>query len=142
MSEFDDIIEKAAALPLLDAAFDLWLETGTLHALEGWRHIWPPPGMYGNDIDARVRYMRATAHENRMFDWLKMAHPAASDDDARQAIRAAVKFEDDCFRHFGDRSVREDGSVEQAVNLARREHPDYQERTYKRAGSHLSFMMR
>jgi hypothetical protein len=139
MTTFGDLIIRAAEVPLLDAAYDLWINRLILHEGEGWRYVVRAHGVDSSDSTAQIRYEHETAHEGRMLHWLKTAHPVASDDDARQAIKTAVKFDEDCFKYFVD---GEEDAAEKAIERARRESPDFRERTYSRAAIHLSFQMR
>jgi hypothetical protein len=54
------------------------------------------------ELMARIKYEHDHAEDGRTFDRLKRAHPEATDADAKQAIIAAVKFDDDCFKYFSN----------------------------------------
>ena len=52
-----------------------------------------------------MRHDRDFAQDGPAFIHLKSAHPRASDADIKQAIIAAVRFEDACFKYFGGDSI-------------------------------------
>lgn len=146
MTEIEKIIAEAAALPLNDAAYALWREKSRLDSLE-----LPPMTPEQRaiamakpiaEISAEIRYERDHAEDGRTFGRLKRAHPEAEDAEAKQAIVAAVRFDDCCFRCFdlaqGDFSER----IERAVALAARDHPGYLEQTYRLARYHVGYHMK
>jgi uncharacterized protein (DUF4415 family) len=94
------------------------------------------------EISARIRYQRDHAQDGPTFGRLKRVHPQATDADVKQAIAAAVKFDDDCFRYFryggGDYQER----VERAVALAAGDNPGYLATTYRDAENHVAYYMK
>ena len=84
---------------------------------------------------------QATGYD-RTFDRLKEAHPEASDEDLKRAMKAAVKLNQDCVRHFSYSSRNYHDDVTRGVDLAKIENPDFQERTYKSAWNSLAWSMR
>ncbi len=77
---------------------------------------------------ARARSIaRANAHNGPTFARLKQAHPAFGDDILKEAIKAAVKFDDDCFASYPHEHGDEQDKAVRAVARARprlsREHP-------------------
>jgi hypothetical protein len=152
MSQLDDAIARAAQLPLLDAAYGLWKEKSTLDRAEQPPRPAPRAGANLRDPDvvkqlvrqafAHVSHERATAHEGPTFDRLKRAHPEAPDDDLRTAIKAALKLEGDCLRHFSSTGADYFEDVRRAVALARQDNPGFREQTYRQAEHDLAVTMR
>ena len=102
-AEIRSIVAEAVELPLADAAYCVWRQRYRLDTLEGrptaeqariYRAMSP------TDQAAKLRYDRDHAQDGPTFAHLKTAHPRASDLDIKQAISAAVKFEDACFKYF------------------------------------------
>jgi hypothetical protein len=75
-------------------------------------------------------------------DELKAAHSGASDRDIKQAISAAVKFEDACFKYFVHDSRDYWERCVRAVALAAKESPDYLERIYQLARNDVAYYMK
>jgi hypothetical protein len=103
MTEIEKIIAEAATLPLKDAAFALWRQRPRLDTLEGRptsEEVRVNRAMSPEQLSAKLRYDRDHAQDGPTFDRLKPAHPQADDADIKQAIIAAVKFDDDCFKNF------------------------------------------
>jgi len=152
MSQLDDAIARAAQLPLLDAAYGLWKEKWTLDRVERPPRPAPQAGANLRDPDVikrlvsqafvQVSHERATAHEGPTFDRLKRAHPDAADDDLRTAIKAAVKLEGDCLRHFTSTGANYFQDVRHAVALARQDNPGFRQETYRQAEHDLAVTMR
>jgi hypothetical protein len=136
----------AAQLPLKDAAFALWRRKPRLDALElpprTPEEIAKARAAPMAEISARIQYQRDHAQDGPTFGRLKRAHPQATDADVKQAIVAAVKFDDDCFRYF--RYGRNDymEGVERAVALAAGDNPGYLAKTYRDAENHVAFYMK
>ena len=143
----DKIYADASRLPLKDAAFTLWI-----HRLQLDRSESPPRAKRASSLDlsvpevfartardaiATVRHQYATAHDGPTFHRLKKAHPEANDGELKEAIKAAVKLDQDCTRFYGN--VRDE---RQAVDLAKAENPDFQEETYSAAYFELCRAMR
>jgi hypothetical protein len=78
----------------------------------------------------------------RPFGRLKRAHPKAKDEDLKWAIKAAVKLDGDCTRFFSSKGPRYLDDVTQAVDLAKKENPGFQEQTYELASFDLARTMR
>jgi hypothetical protein len=146
MTEVDKIIDEAARLPLKDAAYALWRQSPRLDTLEGQpmtaeEHAAAAARPMA-EIMAKMKHDHDHAEDGRTFGRLKRAHPKADDADARAAIIAAVKFDDNCFKNFenghGDFGER----IERAVDLAARKHPGYLQRTYQRAKYYIGYYMK
>src|SRR5258708_20518001 len=131
----DDIMAEAASLPLRDAAYTIWREKSTFERLEG--RIWPQRDFSTpeaskrsmQEIGAALKYEHDFAQDGPTFDRLKRAHSHATDAELKEAIVAAVKFEDDCFNYFSY-SRGEDylENVPRAVTLESQDHsPPYLE---------------
>jgi hypothetical protein len=143
----EDLIAEAAAMPLADAAFALWIKRDMLNRLEGIdlvdvRH--PKfAGMPARDAMAEVTKARDAAEAQLIFDRLKRAHPRATDAAARRAIASAQQFNDALFRCFTWRAGEEFiVCVQRAVSAARKRHPGYQETTYRDAENHVAYSMK
>ena len=142
-AEIAAIVAEAALLPLQDAAYAVWRRRYRLDTLEGrptaeqvraFRDMSPP------EQAARMRHDREYAQDGPAFTHLKSAQPRVSDADIKQAITAAVRFEDACFKYFErdnivdywDRCVR-------AVARAAKENPVYLESTYQQARNDVAY---
>src|SRR5258708_24655981 len=105
----DDIIAEAATLPLRDAAYTIWREKSTFERLEG--RIWPQRDFSTpettkrsmQEIGAALKYEHDFSQDGPTFDRLKRAHPRGADSELKEAIVAAVKFDDDWFASFSYR---------------------------------------
>jgi hypothetical protein len=139
-------IAEASELPLKDAAYLLWRECSTLDLL-AWRSM--PQAVRAmfrtgspTENSIEIRYEHDHAEDGLTFDRLKLTHPGADDAELRQAIIAAVRFDDACFGYF-DKTKGEFGErYERAVELAEREHPGYLELTYRRARYYVGYYMK
>jgi hypothetical protein len=143
-AEVEDIIARAAPLPLYDAAFDLWRQMSRLDSLDGRptdAQVRAYRAMTPEQWHERYKYEREHAYEGPMYGYLKRAHPRASEADLKQAIIEAVKFSDDCSHYF-----KWDGDfwacVVRAVAQAQNKHPFYLDRTYRDARNHLAYLMK
>lgn len=146
MSEANEIIAEARQLPLKDAAFLLWRECSRLDLL-AWRAL-PPQvrtmfrARSTAELLGGIRHEHDHAEDGLTFDRLKLTHPGADDEAVRNAIIAAVKFDDACFGYF-DKGKGEFGErFTRAVDLAARDHPGYLELTYSRARHYVSYYMK
>lgn len=153
MSAWEETKQFLGALPLLDAAYQLWIQKYQLdreemplpskspgdavHPLDGavFRKL-------VNEAVARIMQERKTAHDGKTFSRLKEIHPGASDDDLKSAIKRAVKFDTDCTRNFAYKSPNYFDDCRRAVELSRVENPGFSDETYKRAERNLLFAMR
>lgn len=144
----DDIIGEAARLPVRDAAYLIWREKTTFERLEGRR--WRPRDMRTpavaarsmRRISAQLQRERDTAQDGPTFDRLKRAHPRADNAELKQAIVAAVKFDDDCFRYFSGDGGDYWDNVVRAVARAAKDHPFYLATTYRDARNWLAYNMK
>ena len=149
MTEDEEIIARtiaeASMLPLKDAAYLLWRECSTLDLL-AWRAM-PPTvrTMFKPSRSAEaaeIGYEHHYADDGLTFDRLQLTHPGSSEADVKQAIVAAVRFDDACLGYF-DKIKGEFGArFKRAVELAAREHPGYLELTYRRARYYISYYMK
>jgi hypothetical protein len=144
----DDLIAEAASLPLRDAAYAIWREKTTFERLEGRR--WRPkdlrtPAVAARSmrrISAQLKHEHDTAQHGPTFDRLKRAHPRAEDAEARQAIVAAVKFDDDCFKYFSNDRGDFWEDVVRAVARAALDNPGYLATTYRDARNWVAHNMK
>jgi hypothetical protein len=145
IAEIETIIAEAALLPLQDAAYALWRRRFRLDTLEGrptpeqvcaFRAMSPP------EQAARMRHDRDYAQDGPAFTHLKSAHPRASDDEIKQAIITAVRFEDACFKYFVQDSTDYWQRCVRAVALAAKESPHYLESTYQLARNDVTYYMK
>jgi hypothetical protein len=152
VAECNPFIERASQLPLNDAAYYLWRWRQEINRD---KKVPPPPGydlliptVDGSfrravDVWGLVEFDYNNAHRGPTFDRLKRAHPGTDDHELQRAIKLAVKFYRDCMRHFSysaDNDISDD--VKKAMDLARKENPDFLDSTYDQARSLLRFMMR
>jgi len=136
-------IAEASVLPLKDAAYLLWRECSTLDLL-AWRAM--PAGvrdLFRSKPNAiEVNFEHDHPEDGLTFDRLQLTHPGVDDVEIRQAISAAVRFDDACFGYFdkikGDFGAR----YKRAIELAAREHPGYLALTYQRARYYISYCMK
>jgi hypothetical protein len=147
----DKKIQEASQLPLKDAAFSLWKQR---HRLEPRRPVPQKQGSRSNlsnpaeftrtvlSAIASVRVAYATAHDGPTFDWLRDAHPEASDEKVKAAIRVAVKLDQDCSKYFSYQSPHYIDDVKRAIEMAKKENPGFLESTYKLADFYLATEMR
>jgi hypothetical protein len=141
-AEVAEIIARAAPLPLLDAAYELWRRRYRLDSLEGRptaEEIEINRAMTPEQFSVQYRWERDHAQDGPSFTHLKRAHRHADDSAIKQAIITAVKFESACFRYF----EAGDGEYWQrclnAVALARREFPAFREDTYRAAANDVAY---
>jgi len=141
-TEVADIIADAAPLPLLDAAYALWRRRYRLDTLEGRptaEEIRINRTLTPEQMAVQYRYERDHAHEGPAFNHVKRAHPRADDGAIRQAIIAAVKFEDACFRYFEQGAGEYWQRCVHAVARARMDHPGFREDTYRQAANDVAY---
>ncbi len=144
----DDIIGEAARLPLRDAAYLIWREKTTFERLEGrrWRsRDMSTPAVAARTmrrIAAQLKRERDTAQDGPTFNRLKRAHPRADDAELKQAIVAAVKFDDDCFKYFSNGGGDYWANVVRAVARAGQDHPAYLATTYRDARNRVACNMK
>jgi hypothetical protein len=149
----DELLAEAAALPLRDAAYAIWRQKITFERLEG--RVWPPRDQSTPEAReksmresmAQIRYEHDFAQDGPTFDRLKRAHPHAADSELKQAIVAAVKFDDDCFNHLiKDGAKYWEGdywdNVVRAVVRAALDHPLYLDTTYRDARNWVAYNMK
>lgn len=147
------LIDDAARMSLLDAAFALWRARRQLDAQEPTatsgrprRGARPgPSAAFMASVRDAVRAARdepAHAHEGPTFHRLKLAHPEASDADIQAAIKAAVELEADCARYFSPAGPDYEEKIRDAVRLARRDNPRFSEETYRSLFDHMAYVMK
>jgi hypothetical protein len=146
MTDAATIIAEAARLPLKDAAFLLWRQRPRLDALElrpmTAEEVRVARARSPEEAWAKVRYDHDHAQDGPTFERLKRAHPQALDEDARQAIKAAVKFDDDCNKYFVVDSTDYWQRIVRAVAQAARKNPGYLESTHEDARHSLAYYMK
>jgi hypothetical protein len=133
-------LERAAKLPLLDAAYNLWLVRYERNREEG---LMSPPAGKDWNVGSAVLHDRRVAPlpGSPTFSRLRRAHPNASDEELRLSIATAVAFDTACVTNFsyGDRFGPD---VRVAIDAARKEYPSYLEETYSLAHDELMRAMR
>jgi len=139
-------IAEASELPLKDAAYLLWRECSKLDLLA--RRAMPPNvrGLFrsrpAGQHSTEVKFEHDYPEDGLTFDRLQISHPGVADAEVRQAIIAAVRFDDACFGYF-DKIKGEFGArFKRAVELAARDYPGYLELTYQRARYYISYYMK
>jgi hypothetical protein len=145
-AEAQAVIAKAAKLPLKDAAYFLWQERMNLDTLEG-RPMTDEERAEArartmDQVAAMIRYEHDHAQDGKTFERLKRAHPKAHDAEAKKAIIAGVKFNDDCFKYFPTQPADFDRRIDHAIALARKDNPGYLESTYRLARYWVMFYMK
>jgi hypothetical protein len=145
----DDLVAEAASLPLRDAAYAIWRQKPSFERLEG--RVWPPRDFSTPEAAeksrqasyAQMKYEHDFAQDGPTFDRLKRAHPHAADSELKEAIIAAVKFDDDCFRYFSyGRGEDYLENVPRAVARAAQENPPYLETIYRDAQNWVAYNMK
>lgn len=142
--ETSTIIARAAKLPLLDAAYELWRQRYRFDTIEGRptaEEIRINRTLTPEQFSAKRRHERDHAHQGPMFGYVKRAHPNADDQAIRQAIITAVRFEDAYNKHF-DWNGDFGDCVARAVAQAARKFPFYLETTYRDARNDLAYYMK
>jgi hypothetical protein len=142
----ESVYRQAARLPLRDAAFHLWRYKSNFDSEE----LPPRPPVELNDAEAvkrfnesfdeRYRHERDHAHEGITFDRMKRLHPRARDGDIRDAIKAAVKLDDDCSRYFDRDFTDLSTAVDAAMSKARGDNPGFLDDTYRSAENYLLYL--
>jgi hypothetical protein len=145
----DELIREAAALPLADAAYAIWRQKNTFEHLEG--RVWPRRDLStpeaveksNRESQAQLKYEHDFAQDGPTFDRLRRAHPGAREDELKQAIISAVKFNDDCFRYFSYGRAEDYWELcIRAVERAAKENPPYLETTYRDARNYVAYCMK
>jgi hypothetical protein len=138
-------IERAAALPLLDAALLLWLNR---HALQRWDGKSSSPPLAGDAANqarqaiGALDFERAQAASGPTRDRLKRAHPEAEDAALTNAIERAVKLDKDCAARFRRSGADLAADAKRAVELARTDDPGFLDSSYEAAARYLCEVMR
>jgi len=138
-------IERAAALPLLDAALLLWLNR---HGMQRWDGKSSSPPLAGDPASqlrqaiGALDFERAQAASGPTRDRLKRAHPEADDAALTNAIERAVKLDKDCAAHFRPAGADLITEAKRAVDLARLDNPGFLEASYVMAERFLCMRMR
>jgi hypothetical protein len=145
----DELIREAAALPLRDAAYAIWRQKSAFERLEG--RVWPrrdcstpeAAERSSRESQAQLKYEHDFAQDGPSFDRLGRAHPGATDEELKQAIIAAVQFNDDCFRYFCYGRAEDQWEMcIRAVERAARDNPPYLETTYRDARNYVAYCMK
>jgi len=145
----DELLAEAAALPLRDAAYAIWRRKITFERLEG--RAWPArdhgtPEAAKKSVRetlAQVKYEHDFAQNGSTFARLRRAHPRGTDDELKEAIVAAVKFDDDCFKYFSHGRAEDFWEMcVHAVECARKDNPPYLETTYRDACNRVAYCMK
>ena len=149
MTLSEETKESLSALPLLDAAYRLWIERYRLDREEAPIQPRPSAGVISPPDDVVIRKAiqnvvpeRTTAPEGKMLARLKAIHPESNNDDLKSAIKRAVKFDSDCAINFSYRSPNYFDDCKRAIELSRIENPGFSDETYRHAERHLMFVMR
>jgi hypothetical protein len=138
-------IERAATLPLLDAALLLWLNRRALQRSDGKSSSPRLAGDPASQIRQAIGALdaeRAQAASGPTRDRLKLAHPAAEDADLTLAIERAVKLEKDCAAHFRRSGADLAADAKRAAESARADNPGFLDASYDASAQYLCTMMR
>ena len=145
LTEVETIIADASRQPLNDAAYMLWREQSRLDRLECTMTLGERENAQAAPIEESATGI-TNDHDHpehgTTFSRLKRAHPKASDAKLKQAIIAAVKFNDDCFKHFSSEASDFSRSADHAVAMAAEANPGYLEGTYKFARYWVMYCMK
>ena len=142
------IIDEGANRPLRDAAYLLYRQQDWFNRLEE-----EAEGPYLDDAAlqaararsiarAKVILDKANAHNGPTFARLKRAHPEASDEELKVAIKAAVKFDDACFADYPQERGDDWDRAVRAVKSAARKNPGYLEVTLHEAANRVAYYMK
>jgi hypothetical protein len=142
------MIAEAAARPLQDAAYALYRQEETFDRLE--LDAGAPraddaaleAARARSIAMAKVRHHRAKAHTGPTLARLKRAPPEASDEALKTAIKAAVKFNDDCFAHYPRGCGDDWDKATRAVARAAQDNAGYREETLEDARNRVAFYMK
>jgi hypothetical protein len=141
-TEIEEIIAEAAALPLPDAAYAVWRCRYRLDRIEGRptdEQVRAFRAMSPAEQAANMHHDRDYAQDGPIFPHLKAAHPRVSDADIKQAISAAVRFEDACFKYFVQDSTDYWERCVNAVARAEQENPGFLPSTYRLAANDVAY---
>ena len=138
-------IERAAALPLLDAALLLWLHRRTLQRWDGKSSspiLAGDPASQIRQAIGALDFERAQAASGPTRDRLKIAHPQADDAALTLAIERAVKLDKDCASHFRRSGADLVAEAKRATERARADNPGFIDASYETVERFLCMMMR
>ena len=146
------LIDDAAQMSLLDAAYFLWRARRQLDARDRparWgksgRGARPGSASFISSVEDAIRAARAEpgqAHDGPTFHRLKLAHPEASDKNLQEAIKAAVKLETDCAAYFSHNNSDYAENIKEAVRLARMDNPEFSDATYRSLFDYMAYVMK
>jgi hypothetical protein len=144
--EIDEMLAKASTQPLKDAAYLLWVECSKLDMLE-WRAMPPEqrpviPQRPAADGPITVSYVKDHTETGSTFRRLKRTHPGIENEEVKQAIVAAMKFDKACYNYFDRIDDEYEARFTRAVELAAKDHPGFTERTYVRTKHYVSYFMK
>jgi hypothetical protein len=146
MTRSEATTESLNALPLLDAAYRLWVARYQLDRDEAPAQPQQPAGAISPDAIRKafqhVIQERQSAPEGKTFARLKAIHPDVNDSELKLAIKRAVKFDSDCVKYFCYQSAHYFDDCKRAVELSRIDNPGFCDDTYKQAEKYLMFAMR
>ncbi|WP_139221175.1 hypothetical protein [Bosea sp. OK403] len=144
-----ELIERASKLPLLDAAFLLWIYKFEIDQEEN-SDLPRAKQVVNNERDfirvaskiaAQIFFERRNAHFGLTFDRTKTSHPEESAENIRYAIQRAVKFDSECVGFF-EYSDNLSNDVDRAIKLASQNNPGFLEATHSLAHGKLIQNMR
>ena len=144
--EIDEILAKASTQPLKDAAYLLWVECSKLDLFE--RRALPPeqrpviPERPAAEGPITVTYVKDHTENGSTFRRLKRTHPGREDEEVKQAIVAATKFDKARYTYFDQIEDEYEARFTRAVELAAKDHPGFTELTYVRAKYYVSYFMK
>ena len=142
------IIADAAARPLRDAAYLLLRQEEWFNRLEDEAEGLYSDGAAQHAARARsiartkARLDRDNTDDGPIFARLKQAHPNRGEDELKAAIKAAVKFDDDCFAAYPHERGDEWDMAVRAVASAARKNPGYLANTLHEAANRVAYYMK
>jgi hypothetical protein len=147
MAITDDILERAAPMPLPDAAFELWRTRNffireTEQAAPEKLNDPARAAAYGQQFAAALASDRCAAPDSGVLARLRRTHSRATEAERADALRAAVAFDDDCIKFYPHERGDDWDKACRAVAEASRHHPGYSEETLEAARMHIATSMR
>jgi hypothetical protein len=141
------ILAEAAALPLRDAAWKLW-STRDFFIREAEHEAPSYPAdseraeAYGATFAASLKRDREAAPDSDLVARLRLTHPDAGERTLTDAVRAAVAFDDACFKGYAFDVADDWERACRAVASAAVSYPGYLETTLQAVRMRVATAMR
>lgn len=146
LADIARIMTEAERRPLPDAAYYLYMKKNDLDRLETVKRD-APAGRQSweqtvRQVVRQIAQERAEGYDETTFHRLRRAHLGTGEEQLRQALKAGIKLDVDCTRHFAYNSPNYFQDVDHAIEQAKSENPGFREETYEMARHHLAWAMR